>query len=174
MTSSVARRLWVLRHAKSDRGDPALPDHDRPLAPRGERAADRMGRWAAESGVHPELVLCSTAVRARQTWERVRPGLGPQARIELDPSLYAFEPEAILERIRELPDDVRSVMVVGHNPAMQGVVVTVASSGDRLDDVRKKFPTGAVARLDLGASSWTDVGEGTGQLGLFVAPRELE
>jgi phosphohistidine phosphatase len=172
--TGTSRCLWALRHAKSDRSDPSPTDHDRPLAPRGARAADRMGRWAAEMGIRPGLVLCSTALRATQTLERVRPGLGDDVDVKLEPSLYTFDPEAVVERIREIPDDVRSVLIVGHNPAMQGLVVAVASSGERLDAVRRKFPTAAVAGLDLDVASWRDVDEGTGRLSVFVTPRELD
>jgi phosphohistidine phosphatase len=123
--------------------------------------------------VRPELILCSTALRARQTLERVRPGLGEDAEVEFDPSLYAFDADALLARVRELPEAVRSVMLVGHNPAMQELVLTVASSGEGLDDVRRKFPTGAVARLDLGVGSWRELDASTARLGVFVTPRGL-
>ena len=93
------RRLYLLRHAKSAWDDPALRDRDRPLAPRGRKAAKRVARWANKHGVRPQLVVCSSAVRAQQTLQLVLPGLGePDVLVEV--TLYAAGAETLLTRIR--------------------------------------------------------------------------
>ncbi|HEY7667893.1 MAG TPA: histidine phosphatase family protein [Actinomycetota bacterium] len=165
-------RLWLLRHAKSSWDDPGLPDIERPLAPRGARAAERIARYVRAEGVRPELVLCSPAARARGTLEIVLPSLGAPS-VSVEPELYTFDPEPLVERIRQVPDDVASLMLVGHNPAMQALAVWLARGGDRLAELAAKYPTGALAELELDAATWTATAAGGAVLTRFVPPREL-
>src|SRR5262245_6241843 len=112
------KHLYLLRHAKSSWKDTSLPDHDRPLAGRGRRAAKAIAGHLREQGIEPELVLCSTARRARETLERIEPALGASA-LCLEDELYAAGAPALLERLRSVPDPVGSVMLIGHNPALE-------------------------------------------------------
>jgi phosphohistidine phosphatase len=157
------RRLYLLRHAKSSWEEPGLPDHDRPLAPRGRRAAKAIGRHLRDHGIEPELVLCSSAVRAQQTLERI----GLEGRIE--PELYGAGAEELLERLHAVPASVRSVMLIGHNPDLQELALLLASDARELET---KFPTGALATLTLRA--WAALGPGTAELTGFVRPRDLD
>ncbi len=116
------RRLFVLRHAKSSWDDPGLDDHERPLAPRGRRATELLSRYVRSHGIAPALVLCSTARRTRETLEGVAPG----GRVDIDGDLYGADAEDILERLRRVPADTPSVMVIGHNPALQMLVLRLA------------------------------------------------
>ena len=166
-------RLWLLRHAKSSWDDPEMEDVDRPLAPRGARAADRMRDYLDAEDIRPELVLCSSALRTRETLARILPGLGPELTVRIEPSVYSFEADQLLERLREVPRDVGSVMLVGHNPAMQELAAVIAAEGDRLDELRRGFPTAALAELDLRVGSWRELAPGTGRLTRFIVPREL-
>ena len=166
-------RLWLLRHAKSCWDDPDMEDVERPLAPRGARAADRIREYLDAEEIRPELVLCSSALRTRETLARVLPGLGPELTVRIEPSVYSFEADQLLERLREVPDDVASVMLVGHNPAMQELASLLARGGDRLDELRRGFPTAALAELNLGGGSWRELAPGTGRLTRFIVPREL-
>ena len=166
-------RLWLLRHAKSSWDDPDMQDVDRPLAPRGARAAARMRDHIDAEGMRPELVLCSSALRTRETLGRVLPGLGPEMTVRIEPSLYSFEADQLLDRLREVPGDVGSVMLIGHNPAMQELGSVLAAEGDRLDELRKGFPTAALAELDVPVGSWEELKPGSGRLERFVLPREL-
>ena len=109
----MRRLIYLLRHAKSSWDEPELLDHERPLAKRGRKAVVLLGEHFHESGVAPELVLCSSAVRAMQTLEGVREGLPPQARVEIEDGLYAAGAGSLLERLRSLPEEVGSVMLVG-------------------------------------------------------------
>ena len=166
-------QLLLLRHAKSSWSDPSLPDEDRPLAPRGEQAADRMRDYIAAEGLEPELVLCSSALRARQTLARVLPALGTELQARIEPALYTFEADVLLERLGRMPSDVMSVLLVGHNPAMQDLVARVADRGDALPDVLRKYPTTGLAEITLGDGTWDSLAERPGELVRFVVPRDL-
>ncbi len=150
-----------------------MEDVDRPLVPRGVRAADRMRDYLDAERIRPELVLCSSALRTRETLGRVLPGLGPELTVRIEPSVYSFEADQLLDRLRELPANVGSVMLIGHNPAMQELASLLAADGDRLDDLRKRFPTAALAELDLPVGSWDALAAGSARLERFVVPGEL-
>ena len=166
-------RLWLLRHAKSSWDDPDMEDVERPLAPRGARAADRMRDYLDAEDIRPDLVLCSSALRTRETLARILPGLGPELTVRIEPSVYSFDADALLQRLQQLPADVGSVMLVGHNPAMQELASLLAAEGERLDELRKGFPTAALAELNLPVGSWPELAPGTGRLTRFIVPREL-
>src|SRR6476646_10267620 len=112
MTQTERIRLWLLRHAKSSWEEPELDDRDRPLAPRGERSADRMSDYVRAEGIRPDVVLCSSALRTRQTLARVLPGLGPELEIHSGPGLYTLDAASLLERVHAIPDRV-SAMLIG-------------------------------------------------------------
>lgn len=166
-------RLWLLRHAKSSWDDPGLDDEDRPLAPRGERAADRMREHLEVEQINPELVLCSSALRARQTLARVLPALGTTLEVRIEPALYTFEAGALLDRLSRVAANVGSALLVGHNPAMQELALRVADRGDRLDELTRKYPTAGLAEIVFRSDSWLDLAERRGELARFVVPREL-
>src|SRR5712691_5192063 len=111
--------LYLLRHAKSDWSDPTLPDHERPLAQRGRRDAKRIGRHLVQLGIAPELVLCSSARRARETLERLQPAFGTTSTVKVEAELYAASSDQLLDRIRAVPEKVTSLMLIGHNPGLQ-------------------------------------------------------
>ena len=167
------KRLFLLRHAKSAWDDPALRDRDRPLAPRGRNAAKRIGRWAKKHAVRPQLVVCSSAVRAQQTLQRVLPSLGePDVWVEV--TLYAAGAETLLARIQALPDEVDEVMLVGHNPGLMEVLLLLAAPGELRERASVSVPTGALAKLEADVVRWADVAPGEARLREFVVPRELK
>ena len=166
-------RLWLLRHAKSSWDQPDLADHDRPLAPRGERDAERMAAFIEGTYIRPALVLCSSGLRARQTLGRVLPSLGETLELRVDPALYSFDPSVLLSRLRSVLDDVPSVMLVGHNPALQELALTLAEDGDAIERVAKKFPTCGLAEIELHLGSWRDVAPATGTLMRVTVPSDL-
>ena len=160
------RRLLLLRHAKSSWDDPTLADHDRPLAPRGRKAAKRVRRHLRREEVGVSLVLCSSARRARETLDLVAPG----GRTEIEPELYGASAGQLLERLRRVPDEAGTVMLIGHNPAMQDLLVSLlAEPGDLATE---KFPTGALATLAI-SGSWPSLATGRAELTALVVPREL-
>jgi phosphohistidine phosphatase len=132
----MVRHLYLLRHAKSNWDDPSMDDHDRPLAPRGRKAMRAMARHIRKADVRPELILCSSAARARQTLDRVLPALPDTTPFEVEDALYTFDADDLLARLRRVPATVGSVMVVGHNPALQDLTLRLATEGQTLERVR--------------------------------------
>jgi phosphohistidine phosphatase len=166
------KRLYLLRHAKSSWDDPSIADDERPLSPRGRKAAVRMARHLGREAIRPDLVLCSTALRARETYERIAPALGdPPTRTEN--GLYGATAEALLERLRRVPEETGSVMLIGHNPGLQHLVTLLATRGPELRRVRTKYPTCALASLDLGSRAWSELQPGDAELVGLVTPNDL-
>jgi phosphohistidine phosphatase len=163
--------LELLRHAKSSWDDPGLSDRDRPLSPRGRRAAKRVAEHIRAEGIRPELVLCSPAIRARQTLARVRRALG-DPKVSFDEVLYAADAEVLLGRLRAVPAGTGTVLVVGHNPGLQDLALELASSGAALGRLRKKLPTCALVSLTF-EGAWSDLGAGSAELVGFLVPRDL-
>jgi phosphohistidine phosphatase len=177
MASSPTRRLILLRHAKS--AWPDVPDHERPLAGRGRRAAPAAGRWLRESGYVPDRVLCSTAQRARETWQLAEEGLGAHPPTTFEDRVYGASAAELLDLARQTPSGVRTLMIVGHEPAMRDLTLELASAQpdqageeEALERVRAKFPTSAIAVLALTAR-WPELGPGQAQLAEFVVPSDL-
>ncbi len=162
--------LHLLRHAKSSWDDPNLRDAERPLAPRGRKATKRMAAHLRRQKIRPELVLCSTALRARETLEGIRPALaGVPARFE--EGLYGAGAQELLDRLHALDDAVGSVMMIGHNPGLQDLALLLAGEGADLPRLREKFPTGALATFEV--ETWWGLGPGSARLQALVVPREL-
>jgi phosphohistidine phosphatase len=165
------RQLFVLRHAKSSWDDPGLDDHDRPLAPRGQRAVKLLHTYTRTHGIEPSLVLCSPARRTRETLS----GIAPTGEHLVEDGLYGASAAAILERLHRVAPDIGSAMVIGHNPAMQLLVLRLASSSERDDDlatVRRKFPTGALATLTF-ECAWSELRPGAATLTALARPKDL-
>ncbi|MPZ89326.1 MAG: histidine phosphatase family protein [Nitriliruptorales bacterium] len=166
------KHVYLLRHAKSSWEHRGLPDHERPLAPRGRKAAPLVGTYLREQGMAPTLVLCSSAVRAQQTLDLVN--LAHRAHILVEAELYLASARALLQRLRELPAAVPEVMLVGHNPGMQQLAVLLAGGGAGRERLREKFPTAALAVLAAAVPSWDQLDEGAAELRAFVRPRDLK
>lgn len=166
------KRLFLLRHAKSAWDDPTLRDCDRPLAPRGRKAAKRVARWAKKHRVRPQLVVCSNAVRAHQTLQRMLPSLGQPA-VSFEVTLYAAAVDTLLDRVRALPDEVDEAMLVGHNPGLMELLLLLAAPGPLRERAYGNVPTGALAELEAEVDRWADVSPGEALLTELVLPREL-
>jgi phosphohistidine phosphatase len=167
----LARTLYLLRHAKSSWDDPTLSDHARPLAPRGRRDAKRVAEHLRKLGVEPELVLCSSSARTRETLEFLLPAI-PHSAVGYEDALYGASRDELLARIHSVPDEVESLMLIGHNPGMEDLALGLASSGDELGRVREKFPTAALATLTF-ATSWSRLAPGEAVLESYVIPKQL-
>jgi len=167
--------LSLLRHAKSSWDDPGARDFDRPLARRGEEAAPRMGAFMAQHKIVPDLILCSPAVRARQTLDLVLPELPGTPTVEYEEAFYLAAPKVLLERVRKIDAKVTHVMIVGHDPGMQGLAVDLAGAGDPelLAALARKFPTAGLAVIRFKAREWRKVGPGKGRLDVFMTPKAL-
>lgn len=169
-------RLLLLRHAKSSWTDPGLDDHDRPLNARGQKSAPLIGRFMREEKLGPDLVLCSPARRARETWKLASAELRSAPRLLMEEALYDFgNGGRILDTVRAKADSARSVLVVGHNPSIERLAQRLIGKGDaklrkRLAD---KFPTGALAVITFDGKNWNEIEDGKGTLASFARPRDL-
>ena len=166
------KRLFILRHAKSSWDDPGLEDRERPLAPRGLRACKVMAEHLRTNSIEPELVLCSSARSTRETLE----GVAPTGKHVIESELYSATTGDLVDRLHRVPDDVGSVMLIGHNPALQMLVLRLArrdpeAAGTRAA-VERKFPTGALATLTF-ECGWSELGPGSARLAGFLTPKEL-
>lgn len=169
------KTLYMLRHAKSSWDDSSLHDHDRPLNKRGRAAAPRIGAHMKEAGHLPDLVLCSTAVRTRQTLDGVLSELETEPAVEFSEELYLSGPGEMLDLVRSVPDTVESVLLVSHNPGTGMLAAALSGEGppERIHLMRAKFPTAGLAIIELRVDRWKDVESGCGSLKEFVRPRDL-
>jgi phosphohistidine phosphatase len=155
---ATPRTLYVLRHVKSSWDDDTLSDYDRPLAERGVRDGKRLARHLAEANIRPDIVLCSSARRAQQTLSFIAASLGAPAVRMLD-ELYGADVDDVIALIHQLDDELRSVLVIGHNPCLAELAQT-----------DEKFPTGALATLRWDAEHWEDVRPGEAEMVSLVEP----
>ena len=161
------KTLLLMRHAKSSWDDGDVSDHDRPLNVRGERSAPLMARALVEAGVEPELILSSTALRARTTALAVAEAFQWRPEVRLQHSLYMAPAERILARAAGAPPAVATLLVVGHNPGMEDAVSDLAA-------MRQAMPTAAIARFALEVASWDQLSSARGQLVQVWRPKELD
>ncbi|NWG72982.1 MAG: histidine phosphatase family protein [Parvularculaceae bacterium] len=167
--------LLLLRHAKSDWADPKLADHDRPLAPRGRRDAPRMAAYMAREGLLPDIVLCSTSLRTRQTLDLISSRVALPDDVRFEKGLYLAEAEALLDRLRQLPKGAARVLVIGHNPGLHELALSLCGSGDptMLERLTDKFPTCALAVISFKGNEWRRLAPGAAQLDRLVSPKLL-
>lgn len=172
---SAPKRLSLLRHAKSSWDDPILADHDRPLNQRGVHGALLIGHYLRRRAERPDLILASTALRARQTVEHLLEALGESLPVESDPALYLAEETQILDCVRALDDGLNHVLLVGHNPGLQDFALCLGrdTASDDLARLRRKFPTAALARFALRRRRWARTACGDGVLEIYVTPKDL-
>ena len=167
--------LSLLRHAKSSWAIAGLDDFDRPLNARGEEAAPRMGAFMAKRGIEPELILCSSAARTRQTLGLVLARLRRKPEVVYEDALYGAAEEVLLAHIRKVPSMVRHVMVIGHDPGLHALACMLAGTGPRkdLDALVEKLPTAGLAVMAFPGRAWSEVERGAGRLKLFMTPKRL-
>jgi len=169
------KTLYLLRHAKSDWGNPGLDDRDRPLAARGERAAAVMGVYFAQQQYQPSLVLCSSALRTRQTLEALLPHLPGHPELVIEERIYLASPGQLLARVQELDDSRSEVLLIGHNPGIADLAQALAGSGDRasLRRLAARFPTAASAVCEFDLERWQELGLESGRLLSYATPKDL-
>ncbi len=162
------KRLLILRHAKSSWSDEKIPDHERPLSKRGQRAAPMIGRLMRIEGLLPDLVLSSTALRCRQTVAAIIEASGYPGEVRWSSDFYMAGPQAYLETLQSLTDDPPTVMVVGHNPGMEELLAGFIGREEHL-------PTAALAVVTLPLEHWSEISQAAkGELAGLWKPKELE
>ena len=174
MAQPTERRLVIVRHAKSDQHQPVtVEDHDRPLNDRGRRDAPALGRWLAANVGTPDLVLCSSALRAQQTWELAAAQLEQPPVLRVRPDLYLASAGKLLSFVREVAADVQSLVVVGHEPVQSTLTQALAGPGSStaaLTAMAAGFSTSAVAVLDVDGP-WDALQPHGARLSDFAVPR---
>jgi phosphohistidine phosphatase len=170
------KMLSILRHAKSSWDEAALTDFERPLAPRGRKAAPLMGRHMREIGIAPDLVLCSAAVRTRETASLALQELGdPQPPVTYDINIYEATADVLMATLRGVPSEVGHVLLIGHNPGLQNLIL--ALTGGRLQgrhaEIAEKLPTAALVLMELAIPDWQRIGRDCGTVRHFSTPRQL-
>jgi phosphohistidine phosphatase len=163
------KTLLLLRHAKSSWKDPDLPDHDRPLNKRGQKDAPRMGRLLKDEGLIPDLIMSSTAVRAKKTAELVAKACKYKGEISLNQSLYGAEPAGYFKTIGRLSDRHKTVLLVGHSPSVEDTIEMITNSSDVI------MPTCALAHISPPIQNWGELSEQKikGKLLKVWKPKEL-
>jgi phosphohistidine phosphatase len=156
--------LILLRHAKSDWPED-VPDHDRPLAKRGRHDAPEVGRWLRRHGYLPDTVVCSTALRTRQTWDLVAAKLRTDPAVTFEPRAYGATPHTLLYLVNELLPATRTVLLIGHNPG-------IGELASALAEAPISFPTAAVAVLEFDGD-WSELAPGQAYLTDFAIPADL-
>ena len=173
------KTIFLLRHGKSDWGDPALKDHDRSLNERGRAATPRMGAYIKAKRYKPEIVLCSAARRTVETCDLINVALGGGLNIKFEESLYLAEQRQLLERVRWVEDDFKSAMIIGHNPGLEQFANALCASPKDAESeklhrrMREKFSTCAFAAIKVPAKTWREVKAGSGALIDFMRPKDL-
>jgi phosphohistidine phosphatase len=170
------KTVTLFRHAKSgDKDNPNLQDFERPLASRGLKAAPKMGAAMRDRKLEPDLILSSPSVRTRQTLSLAAPeawDTPPETRFE--ERLYDASAQTLFKALRELPDEVGHVMIVGHNPGLQELAVALAPPGSLArEEFKEKLPTASVVSFDFSAAQWAKLKAGTGELRLSISPNML-
>lgn len=161
------KTLLIFRHAKSSWKDLDLADHDRPLNRRGKRDAPRMGRLLQDEGLIPDLILSSTAKRARKTVAGLLEGSGTSPEVQFTRDFYHAYPETFIAILSELDDKYEQVMVVGHNPGLEELLEVLTGDYERM-------PTAALAQVLLPIQRWVDLEEEPeGDLASVWRPKEL-
>lgn len=171
------KTLTLLRHAKSGWNDPVARDFDRPLNPKGQRAAQLIGRYLREQGLRFDRVIASPAVRVVETLAHVSDGYGQAIEPEWERRVYLASSATLLDLVNALPDDADHVLMAGHNPGLEDLVLTLVP--EHADDALRaeaeaKFPTATIAEMQFDTDHWRDVAAETAVLTRFVRPRDLD
>ncbi len=166
------KTLYLLRHAKSSWAESDTEDFDRPLAPRGRRAAPAVAEHMLKQGHMPQLILCSPSRRTRETAALVQPVLGTAIPVRFDDKLYLGSAEQILRQVQAIEDDVRRLLVIGHNPGLERLAARLADDAHARARLGRKFPTAGMAVLEFDVDRWEEVQ--AGRLAEFVIPADLD
>jgi phosphohistidine phosphatase len=157
--------------------DPVARDFDRPLNKRGEKAARLMGIWMKIEGVAFDHVIASPAVRVIETLDHVAGGYGKRIEATWERRVYLASSATLMDVLRELDDDAGSVLMVGHNPGLEDLVLDLVPAdvgGAMRASVYEKFPTAAIAEIEIDIAEWAAIERGTGTLTRFIRPRDLD
>jgi len=170
------KRLTLLRHAKSGDDGMVARDFDRPLNAKGRRAARAIGRHMREAALRFDAVIASPAVRVAETLQEVETGYGEGLKPQWERRIYLATTDELLEVVHGAPDSAESLLLVGHNPGLEQLVLMLVPHGvdDARGEVAIKYPTASIAEISFPVDRWSQVDEGGGSLVRFVRPRDLD
>jgi phosphohistidine phosphatase len=168
-------RLMLLRHAKAEKAEPGMRDHERPLNQRGCNDAARLGVYLSRHALIPDLTLVSTAQRTRETWQYVARSLPAKPAVNFDGRLYNSTVDGIIAVIKEADHDVSTLLVIGHNPGLHETALRLIASGnvETRERLNEGMPTSGLAVIDFAAASWSKLHPRSGRLDRFITPRSL-
>jgi phosphohistidine phosphatase len=170
------RRLILLRHAKAEPSELGVDDRSRVLVERGRRDAARVGAYMGAQALVPDRALVSPAARTQETWKIAAAAFRPAPAAVSADQLYDAATQSILSVIKATPAAVHTLMVVGHNPSMHEIAVTLTGTGDgeARDRLREKLPTAGLVVIDFAVDDWSKLTAQSGRLERFVTPKSLE
>jgi phosphohistidine phosphatase len=168
------KTLTLLRHAKSSWTDGAVRDFDRPLSPRGHRAAKAIGREMRAQHLAFDRVLASPAARVVETLRDVGDGYGHSFEAEYDRRVYLASVDCLLELIHQTDDGKADLLIVGHNPGLERLAVLLSEAGALRSEIEVKYPTAALTQITFPVDRWAAVAEGLGTVTRFTRPRDLD
>jgi phosphohistidine phosphatase len=167
------KKLMLMRHATAGWTEPGMDDHDRTLNEEGRADAPVMARWLAAQALHPDHVLCSSALRTRETAEMMRGEVSEMPESEVSAALYHAGPRAIMDHLRQLPADCGSILLIGHEPGLGDLLrILDGQAKAGLRNAFSHFPTAAIAVLEVGVGDWADIGVQNVKFVAFKSPRE--
>jgi len=168
-----AMRLILLRHAKAEKAEAGMGDHERRLNARGQNDAPMIGAYMARHALIPDRVMVSTAERTRETWQRLAGALGARPQVSFDERLYNAGSEAILVLAKHIKPPVRTLLVIGHNPGLHNLARLLIASGDveARERLNERLPTAGLAIIDFPVDDWRKVRPHHGRLKVFIDPR---
>jgi len=161
------KHLFLLRHAKSSWDDDSLDDFDRPLNPRGKKAAPMMGKVLKERDIAPDIVLCSPAKRTKQTLKLVSETAKLKSDVTFDEAIYDASAADLRKLLKKQKDSVKSILLIGHNPGLEELLEDLTGKYERL-------PTAALVRVEITADEWSSINNGGNKLAWIVRPKDLE
>jgi phosphohistidine phosphatase len=173
------KRLYLLRHAKAEAQAEARDDKSRALSERGRHDAAKMALHMRRMKYLPDFVLCSTSLRTRETLEYWSVAIAENPKAQFVDALYLAEPETMLSLLKRAPEKAEALMIVAHNPGTEQIAMTLLREElkprerDQVDAMEEKYPTAALAVIDLDVDAWKDVKPATGRLVDFVRPRDV-
>jgi phosphohistidine phosphatase len=170
------KTLTLLRHAKSGWDDPVTRDFDRPLNAKGKRAAQTVGRHLRDLGLEFDHIVASPAIRVGETLDAVAAGYGRTLAPVWERRIYLASAATLLDVVHELPGDTARVLLVGHNPGLEDLVLMLvpeAADGLRVL-VEEKYPTATLAEMTLDVAGWDDVATARATLTRYIRPRDLD
>lgn len=172
----AVKTLYFLRHSKAAAAEPNGDDHARVLNSRGERDASLMGEYLLSQGIHPQLVLCSTATRTRQTFQLLQAAIPRPLNVQYESKLYLASPKEVLDFVANVEPHIHSIMVIAHNPTLQQLSHDLVEDGDEKlkRELAQHFPTTTLAELQFSADEWAEVVPRSGTLRRFVMPSMFE